>query len=53
VFQLICDGKEYWQLKQDWFQQCLTFDSWLPEVLKLLMCSFELLRSNHGEADSL
>ena len=53
VFQLICDGKEYWQLKQDWFQHCLAFDSSLPEVLKLLISSFELLRSNHGEAVSL
>ena len=53
VFQLICNGKEYWQLKQDWFQHCLAFDSSLLEVLKLLMSSFELLLSNHGETDSL
>jgi hypothetical protein len=53
VFQLICNGKEYWQLKQDQFQQYLAFNSNLPEVLKILLYSFELLRSNHGETDSL
>lgn len=53
VFQFICNSKEYWQLKQDWFQLCMVFSSNLPEVLKILLHSLELLCSNHGETDSL
>jgi len=46
-------AKDHWQANQELLQQFLSSGPSCTEVLKIMLCYFELLSSDPGEADSL